>query len=407
MNQLEGHSTVQFRSGRWGGVRVAVPDDSDGTVLRAQDGRGRVHEMFLPPGIRCDVVARKSSAQFSFDRREAVVGRIGWRARMLHQLIYRLTSRRRYAFVYPTHWIFPVDADSRRRMSRIFGFLHSFNVNLSSADMLSNRWYARLDGTTRPASHEPKRHMLKIAAVVHLHYFEVWPDIAASLRHLPRDALIFVTLTPNARRLRKTILADFPSAQVEVVANRGRDVLPFLRLFKDGAFEYADLVLKIHGKRSDHGSRLVIGDYWRRATLSVLCGSSDTVDAIISAFARDPRLGVVGPARFRLPNAHIDAGQALGQNADAARQLFQLIFGTDEGFTVDFFAGTMFWFRREALEPLKNVEKPEELFETEKGLLDGLPEHAFERLLPAVANKSGYMIADTDGIQPDGVPARS
>ncbi|MCB1476929.1 MAG: hypothetical protein H6883_12490 [Rhodobiaceae bacterium] len=402
MNDLQSQAgPVELASGRWGGVRVALPDDGNGLVLKTRDALGRTHGMFLPPGIRCDVVARKARATFTFDRGECIEGRIGWRAKLFHQLSYRLTSRRRYVFVYPTHWIFPVDADSRRRMSRVFGFLHSFNVNLTSPDMLSGRWYRDLADTARTHVERPHSKSLKIAAIAHMHYHEVWPELAATLRSLPAQSQIFITLTPHAAPLREVILSDFPAAHVEVVQNRGRDVLPFLRLHNAGALDEADLVLKIHGKRSDHGAGLVIGDYWRRASYSALAGTPDIVDSIVDRFDADPELGVLGPAMFRLPNNNINEAQALGQNDDATRQLYHLVFGSSEGFKVDFFAGTMFWFRREALAALKNIHKPEELFESEKGLLDGLPEHAFERLLPLIAHRSGYVIADTGDLQQD------
>lgn len=396
---FQGHR-VEMRSGRWGGVRISLPDDSDGLVLTVRDGLGREHKMFLPPGIRCDVVARKARATFFLDSAECVEGRIGLAAQISHQLNYRLTSRRRHVFVYPTHWIFPVDAESRRRMSRVFGFLHSFNVNLSSPEVLTGRWYRNLAATARQAARESSAPPLKVAAVAHMHYHEVWPELAATLHALPPQSQIFVTLTPHAAPLRAAVLADFPDAHVEVVQNRGRDVLPFLRLYNAGALDNADIVLKVHGKRSDHGAGLVIGDYWRRACYATLAGSSQTVDRIIARFEADPRLGVLGPARFRLPNSNIDEARALGQNDDATRQLFHLVFGSSEGFKVDFFAGTMFWFRREALLALKKLKKPEELFESERGLLDGLPEHAFERLLPLVARRSGFGVSDTDDLTP-------
>jgi len=65
-------------------------------------------------------------------------------------------------------------------------------------------------------------------------------------------------------------------------------------------------------------------------------------------------------------------------------------------FRLDFFGGTMFWVRPEALAPLRKLELSK-AFEEEKGLLDGGLEHAVERLFGAAVVAAGYTLADCDG----------
>ena len=55
-----------------------------------------------------------------------------------------------------------------------------------------------------------------------------------------------------------------------------------------------------------------------------------------------------------------------------------------------FGAGSMFWFRRSALAVLADRISPE-LFEAEKGQLDGTSAHAIERLFPVEARRQGYV----------------
>ena len=60
-----------------------------------------------------------------------------------------------------------------------------------------------------------------------------------------------------------------------------------------------------------------------------------------------------------------------------------------ERFRLDFFGGTMFWVRPEALKPLAAL-RLSEAFPEEKGLLDGGLEHAVERLFATSTVVAGY-----------------
>ena len=68
-----------------------------------------------------------------------------------------------------------------------------------------------------------------------------------------------------------------------------------------------------------------------------------------------------------------------------------------ENFRLDFFGGTMFWVRPEALRPLRDLRLAC-AFPEEQGLLDGGLEHVTERLFGAAVVAAGYRLADSDGL---------
>lgn len=98
-----------------------------------------------------------------------------------------------------------------------------------------------------------------------------------------------VTLTQDDRELRDHIANEFPTSSVFTYENRGRDVGPFLQLWRDGHFTGLDLVCKIHGKRTGlSGPTALLGEVWRRAMIQDLMGTNAIVNANIALF-RDPR----------------------------------------------------------------------------------------------------------------------
>jgi lipopolysaccharide biosynthesis protein len=67
-------------------------------------------------------------------------------------------------------------------------------------------------------------------------------------------------------------------------------------------------------------------------------------------------------------------------------------------FRLDFFGGTMFWVRPEALKPLRDLHLAADM-PYESGLIDGDLPHALERVLPTSVLVAGYKLADSDGYE--------
>ncbi len=236
-----------------------------------------------------------------------------------------------------------------------------------------------------------------VAIVVHVYYEDTWPDIAGALRRLGVPFDLIVTTVAGRERLIETIRADFPDAHVETVENRGRDVRPFLMLLESGRLDRYRYVCKVHGKKSsDGGRKSYLGAMWRRRLLFDLLAAPDLAEGIVHAFERDPTIGMIGPSAFRLPSETYSEELSWSVNRDRVLDLAAKMGVPSDRFRLDFFGGTMFWVRPEALRPLRELRLPS-AFAEEKGLLDGGLEHAVERLFATSVVAAGYRLESWDG----------
>lgn len=229
----------------------------------------------------------------------------------------------------------------------------------------------RLAGARVPAD-------LRAAVLAHVYYLELWDEILAVRATLPDGAPILVTAPPaQAARLR-AMTAGVAAVEIIERPNRGRDIAPFVHALQSGALDRFDAVLKIHTKKSPH---LLQGDLRRRVFFAALAGSRAASARALAWFA-DPKVGMVGPARYfrTAPIYWMDDRarvEALAARMDAPAEL-------------GFFEGSMFWVRPAALAPLRALDLPLEAFEAEAGQLDGTLHHAIERLIPVAVARAGY-----------------
>ncbi|TIX13430.1 MAG: hypothetical protein E5V41_21365, partial [Mesorhizobium sp.] len=100
--------------------------------------------------------------------------------------------------------------------------------------------------------------------------------------------------------------------------------------------------------------------------------------------SRETRM--IGSRRFRLPNEWKREKAAWGENRAMVRNML-LTMGMSADSRLDFFAGTMFWVRRGALEPLKQLGLSLASFPDEASQQDGTLQHALERVLGLISAK--------------------
>ena len=225
------------------------------------------------------------------------------------------------------------------------------------------------------------------AVVVHLHYPEVWPEIAARLGLLPRELDLYVTVTRPAWSARADILAVTPHARLIRTPNLGRDVLPFIRVATGLRRAGYSAVLKLHGKKSVHADD---GAEFLDSCLSELIATTDRA-AECRRLVASGEVALIGPESRLYPLAiHI------WLNIADLRWFFRRWRPAQESqlaspAKLSFFAGTMFWANLEAIADCLAV--PTRRFDVENAQIDGTMAHALERLLVVVPEVDGRTIA--------------
>ncbi|MCL2030936.1 MAG: hypothetical protein FWG93_05270, partial [Oscillospiraceae bacterium] len=230
-------------------------------------------------------------------------------------------------------------------------------------------------------------------AAVHLHLF--YTDMAGlfaeRLARIPVPFDLFVSV-PEGREDAAAPFSALKHARrvtVRAVENRGRDVMPMIRVFGERLAEY-DVFLHIHAKKSPHDGTLA---GWLDHLLDNLLPDEGTVAAILGLFAGHPELGILYPEP---PDAFPYWTLTTGSNRDEMVRLFTrlgLEFPEDDPYP-DFPAGTMFWARGAALAAL--LRSRLDGFPEESGQVDGTLAHAVERSLCLIAARAGYQPAQID-----------
>lgn len=288
-----------------------------------------------------------------------------------------------------------ISGEEGRELARVLGSLTGWGFGMAT-DNLQKTLSRYFDGPPAEAPERLPTTNPKIAVALHLHYPDLWPEFEALLEAADRQFQLFLTLTRPDPALVQRVRARFPDAEVTVYENRGRDIGPFIQLLREGRLDPYDLICKLHGKKSGQsGPRMVLGEIWRLASTFDLIGSRGVVDRILAEFERSRETQMIGSSRFRLPNVWKEEQAAWGENRATILNLLETM-GMPSSSRLDFFAGTMFWVRRSALEPLIRLDLPLAAFPEEASQQDGTLQHALERVLGMICTKISGVAWDYD-----------
>jgi lipopolysaccharide biosynthesis protein len=275
-----------------------------------------------------------------------------------------------------------------------FVFINSWNEWAEGAYLEPDRkfGYAFLQATAnalfdenigQQSKFEKRVKKSETAVILHLFYPELWEEIRGYLERLNGDFDLYVSIAKNDNQSAQVISEKFPDAFVLEIDNRGRDIAPFLEIFRHIYPMGYKYVCKIHTKKSPHR---IDGDVWRRDLLGKLLGSQRTVNAI-KASLDNGQFGLVAPAGHML-----DANRQYGANRQWLERLRRKL-----GFDLlrnpaQFAAGSMFWFKPQALFPMLHLPIRLEDFEFEQGSVDGTLAHALERVIGILPGQIGYRL---------------
>ena len=219
---------------------------------------------------------------------------------------------------------------------------------------------------------------------LHVFYEDVGFEIADTLASVETNYTLFVTYID---RIDPGLARRLGALNREIyfipTLNRGRDILPFLRCLSHPRIRQLDYVVKLHTKRG--GSQ--IGDIWRHVCLDSVVGNALRFDSTLQQFMTNRSLAMAGPAM-----TYISATKFMYGNDSNVKRIIDSLLDGYRPVEWGFFAGTMFWARREIFDPLLKFEEAGMQFTAERGSADGELEHAFERCFGLLPSRLGGKI---------------
>lgn len=242
-------------------------------------------------------------------------------------------------------------------------------------------------------------HQLKtqnqIAVQAHIFYTDLAPEITAQTNHIPFPFDLYVSTDSEEKasdlRLYFEKNSNAKAVHVEVMPNKGRDVVPFLKQLSPVIREYK-YFCHIHSKKSLHNES---GNIWRKYLYENLLGSEAIVSEIMHLFETDESLGVIFPENMDVLRPFVE----WGSNKEIARSLLErmnihLALPDD----ILFPAGNMFWGRVSAVQDVFQIDFQDSDFPEEGDQVDGTTMHAIERLWLLVAAANGMTYQETRSV---------
>ncbi|WP_035200308.1 rhamnan synthesis F family protein [Agrobacterium tumefaciens] len=284
-----------------------------------------------------------------------------------------------------------------------YRYMHLYGLDDASRDR--NGWHWLDDGWPIGGRRAIYTGKIRSCIYVHLHYIETWPELRAIILEdcFGRDIIIGLT-SPNIE-LQIEILKTFPHATIVVTENRGRDVGPFMELLRQGRFDKYDTVCKIHGKLSrKDGKQTKSGTRIRRYIYASLLRDG-AHNHILDLFDAIPELGVVGPKNLSLPKTDRSVTPYLKGELKQIGKISKRTGLSLEPDDIQFFVGTMFWFRPAAFHIVREANIGLRDFDLENGAKRGTLQHSLERMFSVFVRHAGYKIGTSQpAIQADGTP---
>ena len=235
-----------------------------------------------------------------------------------------------------------------------------------------------------------------IAIQAHVFYEDLIHEIVNKTNNIPiKFDLYITTITNQKKNIIERYVQKYSKAnkyEVQIVENKGRDVLPFITQMRNIIKNYK-YVCHIHTKKSKHDPSL--GDRWRNYLYNNLLGSEELITQIISEFENFKKLGIVFPdvySEIIKDINHYDKTNFFlhKPNINYMRYILIRIFPTAKiGKKLIFPSGDMFWARVDAIYQIFEVgildKFPRELNQTNITIM-----HAIERIWVYLAKLNGF-----------------
>lgn len=235
----------------------------------------------------------------------------------------------------------------------------------------------------------------KIAIHIHLFYVDLLDEFINYLNNMPYSFDLFISTRESedidAIKAKCSQINHIGQCQVRAVANRGRDLAPLYVEFGKEIQQY-DYFLHVHSKKS-----LYTGTEqknWRNYSMETLLGSPEQVKKIFGLFAKQSeKVGLFYPE----PDSDFPMwGLDWLSNEPQGRYLLSRLYIQPEQGLFYYPAGSFFWARVKALQPIFDLKLSLKDFPEEQGQTDGTLAHALERVIQFAVIGQGHNAAIYD-----------
>lgn len=270
---------------------------------------------------------------------------------------------------------------------KIYGYaaLNSFSkalFNLSFRDNNYNNLYLK--------------NICVIAIQAHIFFEDITYEIINKTNNIPVQFDLYVTTVSESKKLYiEQIIQKYSNANkyiINIVENKGRDVLPFITQMKNHYKKYK-YICHIHTKKTQKFP--ITGNLWRKYLYNNLLGSKEIISEILYDFEINDNLGfafpdtyyniIKGVKDFESINFkhHIENIEYI--NFVAERMLKNRKIGN----RLIFPSGDMFWAKIDSIHQIFEI-KFIKMFPREIGQLNKTIMHAIERIWLYLVKLNGY-----------------
>jgi glycosyltransferase involved in cell wall biosynthesis len=233
----------------------------------------------------------------------------------------------------------------------------------------------------------------KIAIHLHCHYSDVADRLLKKINNLSIDFDLLISVTSEEEKLeivKITRKLNITPKVIVVSDNRGRDISPMLIEFGGMLLQY-DIACHVHTKKSIE--KEVFGREWLRDIERKLFFNAAYVEGVIEHFEKNENCGIVSPEAFWKIVPYMNWGNNQEEANNLLNRIKVSVKLANDG-ALKFPAGSMFWFRPQALTQLLDYEWKYEDFPKEPIHDDGTIAHAIERSFNTIANYNGYVAVE-------------
>jgi lipopolysaccharide biosynthesis protein len=227
-----------------------------------------------------------------------------------------------------------------------------------------------------------------VAYIVHAYYPDIAFQLFDKIENTREKFDIYITCPYDMPvYFYQDVFLRFPNAKILHVENKGRDILPWLKLNRKVDMSKYKAICKLHTKKSLHSTES--GEYGLTTAINGLIKDSDAITTNIHIVTKNKcmlassnSIAVISEnentERFTIfVNRLLYIVKKLHRNN--LRNMKKLVQGISVS-NLKFVAGTMFWYSPVVVENLLALNLKDEIFENEPLNSDGNIPHAIERL---------------------------